>query len=280
MTIAIIGLGLIGGSLAIDLRKSGLCSQLLGVDQNPENAGRARTLGLVDEIQSLEKALQRATVVIVATPVDSLTILLPEILSKINDRQTVVDVGSTKLPVLQAVGQHPNRPRFVATHPMAGTEYSGPEAAIGGLFAGKCCVFCEEENSAPDARATVRAIYSALNMKIVCLSGAEHDLHVAYVSHISHIASFALALTVLEKEREENRIFELASGGFSSTVRLAKSSPDTWTPIFRQNRDHVLDVLDEFINTVSRFRTLLIKRDFQTFDQLIRHANDIRRIIG
>ncbi|MCB0519182.1 MAG: prephenate dehydrogenase/arogenate dehydrogenase family protein, partial [Saprospiraceae bacterium] len=163
---------------------------------------------------------------------------------------------------------------------MAGTEYSGPTAAIPKLFDGKCCVFCEAEKSAPDAVELALKLYQSLGMRITQLNGEEHDLHTAYVSHISHIASFALALTVLEKEQEEGRIFELASGGFSSTVRLAKSSPETWIPIFRQNRDNVLDVLDEFINTVSRFRTLLIKKDFDTFHELMGKANDIQRIIG
>lgn len=280
MKIAIIGLGLIGGSLAIDIRKHGLAARLLGVDKNPVHAEQSIALQLVDEVVSPDTALREADLIIVATPVDSLTHLVPELLDAIRPDQTIIDVGSTKLPVLRAVERHPNRARFVATHPMAGTEYSGPEAAVPGLFAGKCCVFCDTAHSAPDALETTQTLFETLGMRIIRLNGTEHDLHVAYVSHISHIASFALALTVLEKEREENRIFDLASGGFSSTVRLAKSNPDTWTPIFRQNRDHVLDVLDEFINTVSRFRTLLIKRDFETFDQLIRHANDIRRIIG
>jgi len=205
--------------------------------------------------------------------------LLPQVLDLIGDHQVVLDAGSTKEAVLQSVAQHPKRARFVATHPMAGTEYSGPTAAVADLFAGKCCVFTAIEQSAPDAVETVRQLYLALGMHLAYLDGEAHDLHVAYVSHISHIASFALALTVLEKEREEDRIFELASAGFGSTVRLAKSSPDTWIPIFRQNRDNVLDVLDEFINTVSRFRTLLIKKDFDTFEDYIRQANDIRRII-
>jgi prephenate dehydrogenase len=184
------------------------------------------------------------------------------------------------MPVLETLQGHPQRGRFVATHPMAGTEYSGPEAAVPGLFSGKCCVLCDVEASDTDALALCQQLYEALGMRTVALDAFSHDLHVAYVSHISHIASFALALTVLEKEKNEDRIFELASGGFNSTVRLAKSSPDTWVPIFRQNRDNVLDVLDEFINTISRFRTLLIKKDFETFGALIQQANDIRRIIG
>lgn len=280
MTISIIGPGLIGGSIAIGLRENGFASRLIGVDNNSAHAARAVELGLVDEVLPLEEAVRQSKVIAVATPVDSLTRLLPQVLDLVNDGQVVLDVGSTKTPILAAVEHHPKRPRFVATHPMAGTEYSGPEAAIPKLFEGKCCVFSDIENSAPDALGICQKLYAALGMRVTTLGGGDHDLHVAYVSHISHIASFALALTVLEKEKDENRIFELASGGFQSTVRLAKSSPETWIPIFRQNRDNVLDVLDEFINTVSRFRTLLIKKDFSKFEELIRHANDIRRIIG
>ncbi len=279
MKVCIIGPGLIGGSIALGLRAAGFSSHLTGVDNNPAHGAQALALGLVDDILPLEEAVGKSDLIIVATPVDSLTSLLPRVLDLVNDKKVVLDVGSTKLPALQSVENHPRRDRFVATHPMAGTEYSGPEAAVPGLFAGKCCVFTDIHESAPDAVETCRTLYQSLGMRLTYLDGVEHDLHVAYVSHISHIASFALALTVLEKEREEQRIFELASGGFSSTVRLAKSSPDTWIPIFRQNRDNVLDVLDEFINTISRFRTLLIKKDFGTFEELIRHANDIRRII-
>lgn len=279
MTITIIGPGLIGGSLAVGLRENGFATRLIGVDNKPENAQKALELGLVDEVLPLEEAVAASRMIIVATPVDSLTKLIPQVLGLVNAQKVVLDVGSTKLPVLEAVERHPNRARFVATHPMAGTEYSGPEAAIPGLFAGKCCVFSDVEKSDPEAVYLCRSMYESLGMYLNFMEGAAHDLHVAYVSHISHIASFALALTVLEKEKNEERIFELASGGFNSTVRLAKSSPDTWVPIFRQNRDNVLDVLDEFINTISRFRTLLIKKDFDTFGNLIQQANDIRRII-
>lgn len=280
MKITIIGLGLIGGSLAKGLRKSGFATRLVGVENNEIHAVEALSLGLVDEVLPLEAAIESADIIIAATPVNSLTALLPVVLDNINPYQTLLDVGSTKLPVMDAVAHHPNRARYVATHPMAGTEYSGPAAAIDYLFDGKRCVFSNPEASAPDAVATARALYESLNMSISCLDAEDHDLHVAYISHISHIASFALALTVLEKEKEEDRIFELAGGGFSSTARLAKSNADTWIPIFTQNRENLLDVLDEFINTVSRFRTLLIKRDFQKFDALIRQANDIGRILG
>lgn len=280
MTIGIIGLGLIGGSMSIGLRESGFATRVIGVDSNPAHARKALDLGLADTVLPLHQALHESDLLIAATPVSTLTKVLPMVLDGIEPHQTLIDVGSTKMPILESIARHPRRDRFVATHPMAGTEYSGPEAAIPNLFQNKCCVLCETHKSAPDALQTVQQLYTALNMRLTELSGPDHDLHVAYVSHISHIASFALALTVLEKEKEEDRIFELASGGFSSTVRLAKSNPDTWIPIFQQNRDAVLDVLDEYINTISRFRTLLIKKDFDTFHDLIAHANDIRRIIG
>ena len=279
MTINIIGLGLIGGSLGLALRKTGQTTRIIGTDLNPEHAARALELGLVDEILDLDQAISQSELIATCVPVNSLRILLPQLLDKINAKQSIIDVGSTKGPVVDAIAGHPMRSRFVATHPMAGTEYSGPDAAVEGLFEGKGCVLCDTRDSAPDALALVQNLFHAMGMRLTEMESHNHDLHVAYVSHISHIASFALALTVLEKEKAEERIFELAGGGFSSTVRLAKSNPETWIPIFEQNRDNVLDVLDEFINTVSRFRTLLIKRDLDTFSELIGKANDIRRII-
>ena len=279
MKIAIVGIGLIGGSMAMSLREKGLATELVGVDKNVENAKRAIELGLVDKTLTLEEALTKVDVVIVSTPVNAMTTLLPNILDKVGAHQTVLDVGSTKEAILESVKNHPNRSNFIATHPMAGTEFSGPDAAVPNLFDGKCTVFIDIENSSELAIKTATEIYKTLNMGIVHLDASEHDVHTAYVSHMSHISSFALALTVLEKEQNEKRIFELASGGFRSTVRLAKSSPDMWIPIFEQNRDNVLDVLDEHINTLAKFRSLLIKKDFKTFYQLIEKANDIERIL-
>ena len=205
--------------------------------------------------------------------------VLPKVLDQVTDQQVVLEVGSTKEQLLAALKSHPNRKRLVATHPMAGTEYSGPEAAIPNLFDNKYTVIVDQEDSAPDAVKVAEQVYAAMNMKITYLDAIAHDVHTAYVSHISHISSFALALTVLEKEKNEGRIFELASSGFGSTVRLAKSSPDMWIPIFRQNRDNVMTILDEYISTLSEFRTMLIKKDFETFHHKIEEANNIRKII-
>ncbi|MEM9884787.1 MAG: prephenate dehydrogenase [Bacteroidota bacterium] len=278
MTIAIIGIGLIGGSLAITLKENGFADTIIGVDANKESEHKALRRKIIDEVMSLKAAIQASDLIILATPMDSMLQLLPEVLDQVEE-QVLIDVGSTKERLLERVKGHPNRRQFVATHPMAGTEYSGIEAAIPNLFDHKYTVLCNIEESSPRAVKTVQQLYESIPMKITYLDAKAHDIHTAYVSHISHISSFALALTVLEKERDEERIFELASTGFSSTVRLAKSSPETWIPIFRQNRDNVLDVLDEHINTLSRFRTLLIKKDFERFHQLMDDANHIRKIL-
>ena len=190
-----------------------------------------------------------------------------------------MEVGSTKKRIVEAVQNHVKRSHFIATHPMAGTEFSGPDAAIAQLFDGKACVLCDIQHSSPEAHQMARRLFETLKMHIVYLDSDSHDVHTAYVSHISHISSFALALTVLKKEDDENKIFELASGGFQSTVRLAKSNPATWIPIFEQNRDNVLDVLDEHIAVLSAFRSHLIKRNFKEFYNMIEKANDIKRIL-
>lgn len=278
MTIAIIGIGLIGGSLAITLKENGFADQVIGIDASQGNLDKAIRRRLIDEDMPLEAGVKAADIVVLATPVDAMLKLLPQVLDLV-EQQVVIDVGSTKVELLRAVDQHPKRKRYVATHPMAGTEFSGPEAAIPNLFDHKCAVLIDVDHSDEDAVQMTRTLYNSIPMRMVQLGREAHDLHSAYVSHISHISSFALALTVLEKEQDEERIFELASGGFSSTVRLAKSSPEMWVPIFRQNRDHVLDVLDEHINQLARFRSLLIKKDFDTFYQLIAQANDIKRIL-
>ncbi len=278
MVISIVGIGLIGGSLAITLKENGFADSIIGVDINSDNIDKAYRRRLIDQDMSLNDAINASDIIILSTPVDAMRQLLPGILNQV-EHQVVMDVGSTKVNLLNDIKQHPQRGRFVATHPMAGTEYSGPEAALPNLFDHKCTVICDAMDSDEDALEKVRDLYQSIPMKVLELDAKSHDVHTAYVSHISHISSFALALTVLAKEKDENRIFELASGGFGSTVRLAKSSPDMWVPIFKQNRDNVLDVLDEHINQLARFRSLLIKQDYDQFHQLIQESNEIKRII-
>lgn len=278
MTITIIGLGLIGGSLAITLKENGFADTIIGVDALAESESKALRRRIIDEALPLEAAIERSDLVVLATPVDVMLKLLPTILDKV-EKQVVIDVGSTKESLLNKIDAHPNRGRLVATHPMAGTEYSGIDAAIPKLYDNKYTVICDVEKSDKDAVELVERMYRSIPMNITYLDAKSHDVHTAYVSHISHMSSFALALTVLEKERDEERIFELASSGFGSTVRLAKSSPDMWMPIFRQNRDNVLDVLDEHINTLARFRTLLLKRNYDEIYQLMEEANRIQKIL-
>lgn len=278
MTVTIIGTGLIGGSMALALRDKGLATTILGVESNPGHAAKALSLGLVDAILTLDEAVGQSELVVIATPINIAEKLLPEILQKV-DRQVIMDVGSTKQTICRAATQYPNRGRFVATHPMWGTEYSGPEAAVKAAFAGKATVICSKEDSDADAVLLVEKIYTALGMHLIYMEAGEHDVHVAYVSHISHITSFALANTVLEKEKEGDAIFELASGGFESTVRLAKSNPSMWVPIFMQNRENVLDVLNEHIAQLRKFKACLEKENYEYLTELIENANGIRRIL-
>lgn len=276
--IAIIGIGLIGGSLALQLYEKGMASKIIGVDANPEHAKKAKELKLVDEVKELDEAIKQSDVIIIAIPVDKMIGLLPAILNKI-DGQIVVDVGSTKQQLLDEVHDHPRRGRYVSTHPMWGTEYSGPEAAVKGAFENTAVVICNEEESDKDALEWVKNMYKTIGMHLLNMNAVDHDVHTAYISHISHITSFALANTVLEKEKEEDAIFELASAGFASTVRLAKSNPAMWVPIFMQNRENILDVLNEHISQLRKFKACLEKENYEYLEELIVNANKIKKII-
>jgi prephenate dehydrogenase len=276
--IAIIGVGLIGGSLALQLNEKGFASRIVGVEASGEHASQAVELGLVDEVMELGQGILQSDVIILAVPVDEMVRLLPRILDQV-EQQIVIDLGSTKSQLLNAVEGHPRRGRYVATHPMWGTEYSGPSAAVKGAFENKAVIICNEDDSDSDALEWTRKMYTAIGMHLLKMEGNAHDIHAAYVSHISHITSFALANTVLEKEKEDNAIFELASAGFESTVRLAKSNPAMWVPIFRQNKENVLDVLNEHITQLRKFKSCLEKENWDYLMELIEGANGIRKII-
>ena len=265
--------------MALALKEKGIAAKIIGVDANPVHRQKALELGLVDEIADLDSAISEAQLIILATPVNALVQILPSVLDKI-ESQVVLDVGSTKSALLQTIADHPKRGRFVATHPMWGTEYSGPEAAVNDAFIGKATVICNKEESDNDAIELVENIYKAVGMHIVYMNAHDHDVHVAYVSHISHITSFALANTVLEKEREEEAIFELASGGFESTVRLAKSNPAMWVPIFKENRENVLDVLNEHISQLRKFKACLEKENYEYLEELMVNANKIKKVLN
>lgn len=278
MKAAVVGIGLIGGSMALALKEKGIAEKVIGVDNSDVHTTKALELNLVDEIGDLRMAVAACDLIILAVPVNAISGLLPQVLDLV-EKQVVMDVGSTKENMLQSIASHPNRGRFVATHPMWGTEFSGPEAAVHDAFVQKATVICNKEESDKDALELVEGIYRALGMHLVYMDATAHDIHVAYVSHISHITSFALANTVLEKEREEDAIFELASAGFASTVRLAKSNPDTWASIFMQNRDNVLDVLNEHISQLRKFKACLEKENYEYLSELMTNANKIKRIL-
>ena len=278
-SVTIVGVGLIGGSIGLALKEKGLVKNVIGVGRSPESLKRALELGLIDEALPLEEAVAKSDLIYVAIPVDVTLPVMQTIMDMVTDKQIVVDAGSTKHALCQATAEHPMRRRFVASHPMWGTEYSGPEAAVKNAFVGRTCVICEKEKSDAGALAAVEAMYKQIGMHLTYMDADSHDMHAAYVSHISHITSFALANTVLEKEKEEDAIFELASGGFESTVRLAKSNPDMWVPVFMQNREHVLDVLNEHISQLRKFKSCLEKENTEYLRELIENANKIRRII-
>jgi prephenate dehydrogenase len=277
--VTIVGVGLIGGSFALALKDKGLAKNIIGVSRTSASVDKAKELGIIDEALPLEDAVRKSDLIYIAIPVDVTIPLTLKIMDLITDQQIVADAGSTKYELCKALENHPKRDRFVATHPMWGTEYSGPEAAVRDAFVGRTCVICEKEKSDDTAVTTVESIYKTLGMNITYMHAENHDVHAAYVSHISHITSFALANTVLEKEKEEDAIFKLAGGGFESTVRLAKSNPSMWAPIFMQNRENVLDVLNEHISQLRKFKASLEKENLEYLTELMENANKIKRIL-
>jgi len=279
MVVTVIGLGLIGGSTAIDIRRHKFADHIIGVDKDPINASGALHIGIVDEICEFEEGVKRADLILVAVPVNAALKVLPQVLDIITDKQVVADMCSVKEKLGEWVKYHPKRQRYVASHPMAGTEYSGPWAAKASMFEGKVAILCDTEESDAAAVSLVRRMYETMNMRIIFMNSANHDVHTAYVSAISHISSFALALTVLDKEKNEKHIFDLASGGFDSTVRLAKSSAAMWQPIFEQNKDNVLIVLDTYINKLQEFKKNMEEDNNKAVYDMIDQANKIRRVI-
>jgi prephenate dehydrogenase len=281
MTITVVGIGLIGGSLAADLKKRKFADRIIGVDNNIQHRNIATLCGLVDETETLENAISLSDLIILSTPVDTNCAMLPRILDIIgNTKKVVTDMGSTKASIAEICKDHPHRGRYVAAHPMAGTEYSGPLAAHSRLFDYKTAIICDPEKSDADAVETIKNMLGVLNMKIVYMNSHEHDIHVAYVSHISHITSFSLALCVLDKEHETENILTLAGGGFESTVRLAKSNSETWAPIFAENSGYILEVMDTYIEKMQIFRKMIAEKDIDGMKKLMEEANNIRKILN
>jgi len=281
ITISIVGLGLIGGSISKGLRANGFTGKIIGVENNPQHCTVAMYLGLADEFLSLDQAVEKSDIIILCTPVDTNCRLLPFLLDKFKGTGKVVtDMGSTKSDISLAVANHPQRGRYVSAHPMAGTEYSGPAAANAALFDRKVAIICDPELSDPDAIQLITALFQSLNMRLQFMNSIDHDVHVAYVSHISHITSFALALCVLDKEKDEKNILSLAAGGFESTVRLSKSNADTWAPIFIGNSGPILEVIDTYIEKMNLFKKYIKEKDTESLKELMRSANAITRILN
>ncbi len=279
MNITIIGLGLIGGSMALDLKSRKFADKILGVDNSPENTKLALKLGIADEICTLKEAVNKSDLVLICTPADAAVAVLKETLDLVH-RQTVIDCCSTKAALCKAAANHPKRENYVAAHPMAGTEFSGPKAAVRNLFDQKPVLICEAEKSSLYAVSQAKSLFEALNMKISFMDSDIHDMHAAYVSHISHISSFVLALATLEKEQNHNSLLEMAGGGFRSTVRLANSSAQMWTPILLQNKTNVIEVIDAYAANLQKFKTAIQKSDSAALNNLITDANRIYDLIN
>jgi prephenate dehydrogenase len=279
MIVGIIGLGLIGGSLAMSLKKRGFASKIIGVDKSVIHCQDAVNIGFVDETCLLNEVLDKVDIVILAIPVDAGRQLLPLLLDTVKTDQVFIDMGSTKEGICKVANEHHNRKNFVASHPIAGTENAGPFAAFDGLFDEKITIICDGEKSNIAALKLCNKLYSVLNMKILTMSAEEHDRHIAYVSHLSHITSFVLGQTVLEIEKEEKHIFNMAGSGFASTVRLAKSSPNMWAPIFEQNKEHLSNALDTYIKNLQQFKHNIDQGKKEDLHSLMSDVNDIRRVL-
>lgn len=278
MKVVIIGIGLIGGSFAKGVKRLFSDVTVVGVDKNTSHLDEALTLGLIDE-KGDESSLSNADMVLVTIPVDVLIEELPKILDKVDDDCVVIDAGSTKALICQTVKNHPRRRNFLACHPIAGTEFSGPSAAFDGLYDGKTNIICEVEKTAFKLQEKALELFQKLGMRIRYMNPEAHDKHIAYVSHLSHISSFMLGKTVIEEEQNERDIFDMAGSGFESTVRLAKSSPDMWTPIFEQNKENVVKSLDEYIKNLESFKKMIIKDDFEGIYNQMNNTNRIKQIL-
>ncbi len=276
--IYIIGVGLIGGSLALSIKKANPNATIFGVDHSDEHLNQAIKLHLIDKKANLVD-IKNADLVIVAIPVDKTVKLLPQLLDLININTLVIDVGSTKMDICKVVEQHPNRRNFLATHPIAGTEFSGPKAAISNLFEGKTNIICEVEKTTFKLQEKALKLFQDIGMRIRYMNPEAHDQHIAYVSHLSHISSFMLGKTVIEKAKNERDIFDMAGSGFESTVRLAKSSPNMWAPIFKQNKSNVIETLNEYINNLTTFKTLMEKDNFEAIKTAMESTNYIKQIL-
>lgn len=277
--IIIIGVGLIGGSFALAIKKSDPYIKIYGIDQKEMHLDEAITLKIIDR-KAASEDLKQADLVLLSLPVDAAINELLKVLDEVSDNTLVMDVGSTKLPICKVVENHPKRRNFLATHPIAGTEFSGPSAAIETLYQHKTIIICEVEKTTFKLQEKALKLFSDIGMRIRYMHPEAHDKHIAYVSHLSHISAFMLGKTVIEKEKNERDIFDMAGSGFASTVRLAKSSPAMWTPIFKQNKDNVIETLEEYIGNLTRFKDMMKEDDFEAIFEEMQNTNHIKDILN
>ncbi len=278
MKIGIIGVGLIGGSLAISARQHIPDVEIYGNNRSQANLQKSLDLGLVD-FRLDEAMIKQMDIILLAIPVDTALERLVDLLDEVNDNALIIDFGSTKAAICQQVALHSKRGQFLATHPIAGTEYSGPAAALPNLFEEKIQILCEAHKTRPDLLEWAQDWFKKTGMILREMDPVEHDQQITYVSHLSHISSYMLGKTVMEKEKDQSAIFDMAGSGFSSTVRLAKSSPFMWVPIFEQNKENISETLSQYINNLNQFKQLLDANRFDDLHEQILEINNIRQIL-
>lgn len=279
MKILIVGVGLIGGSFSLGLNKNERKYQVGGCDLNEEALQTAFRLRIIDQIFDLEKGVAWADMIVLSIPVKAIKSLSLKVLDLIKDHQLVVDFGSTKGSICELIKDHPKRSNFIAAHPIAGTEYSGPEAAFAGLFDGANLILCDAELTSPDKMELFSKMAGEVGFNLIRMAPREHDRHLAYISHLSHVTSFALSNTVLKREHNGEVILELAGSGFASTVRLAKSSPEMWTSIFMENKELLQESLDYYIQDLIELKSFLEKNDEAAIGNYLEEGRKIRKIL-
>ena len=279
MNVGIIGLGLIGGSLALKIKEIDINTVIYGLDKDMDSMSYSLSKGIIDKKLDI-KSIDNLKYIFIAIPVDAIKSEIESILNKISNDTLVIDLGSTKYEICKRVVDHANRKNFLAAHPIAGTEFSGPLAATNNLFDNKVLILCETEKTDQDLLMDALKIFDLMNMKIINMDSIEHDKHIAYVSHLSHISSFMLGKTVMSKEDDQDTIYDMAGSGFESTVRLAKSSPETWASIFVENKNNIVESLNEYISNINNFKILIENGDKENLSAEMKKINGIKEILN
>jgi prephenate dehydrogenase len=276
LNIGIIGLGLMGGSLAKAVKRYGIAKKVYGFTNSEKNKKDILELNLVDELVDLETLKKVSDVIILAIPVDAIINMFPNFL-EISKNTTIIDMGSTKEYIVKNIPKD-IRKNFIAAHPMTGTEKSGPKAAIDDLYEGKTVVLCDLEDNENLHVNKAFKIFQAIGMRIVVMDSAQHDIHACFMSHLPHVISFSLANTVMNHE-DPKSIIALAAGGFKDMSRIAKSSPRMWSDIFKQNRKNLLASIDLFESQLQNARKMLEEENYELLEEWMKKANTLHEIL-